>query len=65
MMKQQHRKYKEHLKVIKKELGMEKEYKDAVGDKFREKLKVMYTAFVCWPPGKSADSWAFCLPALW
>lgn len=30
----------EQLKVIKKELGMEKEDKDAIGDKFREKLKV-------------------------
>ena len=41
-MKQQHRKYMLHeqLKVIKKELGMEKEDKDAIGDKFREKLKV-------------------------
>ena len=41
-MKQQHRKYMLHeqLKVIKKELGMEKEDKDAIGDKFRDKLKV-------------------------
>lgn len=41
-VKQQHRKYMLHeqLKVIKKELGMEKEDKDAIGDKFREKLKV-------------------------
>ena len=30
----------EQLKVIKKELGMEKDDKDAIGDKFREKLKV-------------------------
>jgi len=42
-VKQQHRKYMLHeqLKVIKKELGMEKEDKDAIGDKFREKLKVI------------------------
>ena len=41
-MKQQHRKYMLHeqLKVIKKELGMEKDDKDAIEDKFREKLKV-------------------------
>ena len=41
-VKQQHRKYMLHeqLKVIKKELGMEKDDKDAIGDKFREKLKV-------------------------
>lgn len=30
----------EQLKVIKKELGMEKDDKDAIGDKFRDKLKV-------------------------
>jgi len=30
----------EQLKVIKKELGMEKDDKDAIEDKFREKLKV-------------------------
>jgi len=42
-VKQQHRKYMLHeqLKVIKKELGMEKDDKDAIGDKFREKLKVL------------------------
>ena len=41
-VKQQHRKYMLHeqLKVIKKELGMEKDDKDAIEDKFREKLKV-------------------------
>lgn len=40
-VKQQHRKYilQEQLKVIKKELGLEKEDKDAVGDKFRERIK--------------------------
>lgn len=40
-VKQQHRKYilQEQLKVIKKELGIEKEDKDAIGEKYREKLK--------------------------
>ncbi|XP_060526434.1 lon protease homolog, mitochondrial isoform X2 [Cylas formicarius] len=40
-VKQHHRKYilQEQLKVIKKELGLEKEDKDAVGDKFRERIK--------------------------
>ncbi|CAK9296857.1 unnamed protein product [Gordionus sp. m RMFG-2023] len=40
-VKQQHRKYmlQEQLKVIKKELGMEKDDKDAIEEKFREKLK--------------------------
>ncbi|XP_049871885.1 lon protease homolog, mitochondrial isoform X2 [Pectinophora gossypiella] len=39
-VKQQHRKYilQEQLKVIKKELGLEKDDKDAIGDKFRERL---------------------------
>ena len=38
----QHRKYMLHeqLKVIKKELGMEKDDKDAIEEKFREKIKV-------------------------
>lgn len=41
-VKQQHRKYilNEQLKVIKKELGLEKDDKDAIEDKFRERLKV-------------------------
>lgn len=41
-VKQQHRKYMLHeqLKVIKKELGLEKDDKDAVADKFKERLKV-------------------------
>ena len=30
----------EQLKVIKKELGMEKDDKDAIHDKFKERLKV-------------------------
>lgn len=40
-VKQQHRKYilHEQLKVIKKELGLEKDDKDAIGDKFRERIK--------------------------
>lgn len=40
-VKQQHRKYilHEQLKVIKKELGIEKDDKDAIGDKYRERLK--------------------------
>lgn len=40
-VKQQHRKYilSEQLKVIKKELGIEKDDKDAIGEKYREKLK--------------------------
>ena len=49
-VKQQHRKYMLHeqLKVIKKELGMEKDDKDAIGDKFREKLKVpTFVIFFC------------------
>lgn len=40
-VKQQHRRYilLEQLKVIKKELGLEKEDKDAIGEKFRERIK--------------------------
>ncbi|KAL3278224.1 hypothetical protein HHI36_013563 [Cryptolaemus montrouzieri] len=40
-VKQHHRKYilHEQLKVIKKELGLEKEDKDAIGEKFRERIK--------------------------
>jgi Lon-like ATP-dependent protease len=42
-VKQQHRKYmlQEQMKVIKKELGIEKEDKDAIGEKFRERLKAL------------------------
>ena len=42
-MKQQHRKYilQEQLKVIKRELGMEKDDNDAIEEKFRERLKVI------------------------
>ncbi len=41
-MKQQHRKFmlQEQLKVIKKELGLEKDDKDSIAEKFRERLKV-------------------------
>lgn len=40
-VKQQHRKYilQEQLKVIKKELGLEKDDKDAVEEKFRQRIK--------------------------
>ncbi|NEU36262.1 hypothetical protein GN156_37055, partial [bacterium LRH843] len=39
--KQQHRKYilHEQLKAIKKELGLEKDDKDAIEERFRERLK--------------------------
>lgn len=48
-VKQQHRKYilHEQLKVIKKELGMEKDDKDAIGDKFRERIKVIFFKDTC------------------
>ncbi|KAJ9594735.1 hypothetical protein L9F63_013945, partial [Diploptera punctata] len=41
-VKQQHRKYilHEQLKVIKKELGLEKDDKDAIEEKFRERIKL-------------------------
>ena len=41
-VKKQHREYilKEQLKVIKKELGVEKDDKDAIDEKFKERLKV-------------------------
>ena len=44
-VKQQHRRYmlQEQLKVIKKELGMEKDDKDAIEEKFRGRLKVRMT----------------------
>lgn len=40
-VKQQHRKYilHEQLKIIKKELGLEKDDKDAIEEKFRERIK--------------------------
>ncbi|XP_072401412.1 lon protease homolog, mitochondrial [Diabrotica undecimpunctata] len=40
-VKKHHRKYilQEQLKVIKKELGLEKDDKDAIGEKFRERIK--------------------------
>lgn len=42
-VKQQHRKYmlQEQMKVIKKELGIEKDDKDAIEEKFRERLKAL------------------------
>lgn len=42
-VKQQHKKYilHEQLKVIKKELGLEKDDKDAIEEKFRERIKVI------------------------
>ena len=41
-VKKQHREYilREQLKVIKKELGMEKDDKDAIEEKFKDRLKV-------------------------
>ncbi len=41
-VQRQHRKHMlmEQLKVIKKELGMEKDDKDAIEEKFKERLKV-------------------------
>lgn len=43
-VKQQHRKYilMEQLKIIKKELGLEKDDKDAIEEKFRGRLKVRW-----------------------
>lgn len=43
-VKSQHRKYMltEQLKVIKKELGMEKDDKDAIAEKFRARLEVTF-----------------------
>lgn len=40
-VKQQHRKYilNEQLKVIKRELGIEKDDKDAISDRYREQIK--------------------------
>ena len=41
-VKKQHREYilREQLKVIKKELGVEKDDKDAIEERFKERLKV-------------------------
>ena len=41
-VKKQHREYilREQLKIIKKELGLEKDDKDAIEEKFRGRLKV-------------------------
>nr|VZI29653.1 unnamed protein product [Spirometra erinaceieuropaei] len=45
-VKQQHRRYmlSEQLKVIKRELGMEKDDKDAIAEKFRARLAVGRTS---------------------
>ena len=42
-VKTAHRKFmlQEQLKVIKKELGLEKDDKDAIAEKFKERLKVV------------------------
>ena len=42
-MQKNHQKYMLHeqLKVIKKELGLEKEDKDAISEKFRARLEVL------------------------
>ena len=42
-MRKQHRDFilREQLKLIKKELGMEKDDKDAIEEKFRARLEVM------------------------
>lgn len=42
-VKQQHRKYmlQEQMKAIKKELGIEKEDKETIEEKFRERLKTL------------------------
>lgn len=46
-MKQQHRKFilQEQLKVIKKELGLEKDDKDSIVEKFRDRIKVCFICF--------------------
>lgn len=48
-VRSQHRKYmlQEQLKVIKKELGIEKEDKDAIEEKFRARLKVRLKPMHC------------------
>lgn len=48
-VKQQHRKYilHEQLKAIKKELGLEKDDKDAIEEKFKERLKVKSKIYFC------------------
>ena len=48
-VKKQHREYilKEQLKIIKKELGLEKDDKDAIEEKFRARLKV-HTIHICY-----------------
>lgn len=48
-VKSQHRKYilQEQLKVIKKELGLEKDDKDAIEEKFRARLAVSKGDYYC------------------
>ena len=43
----QHRKFMlmEQLRIIKKELGLEKDDKEAMNDKFRARLKVIFLSF--------------------
>lgn len=47
-VKQQHRKFilQEQLKVIKKELGLEKDDKDSIVEKFRDRIKVCFLTIV-------------------
>ena len=49
-VKQQHRKYmlQEQLKVIKKELGIEKDDKQTIEEKLRKRLEVCLCARSCW-----------------
>lgn len=50
----------EQLKVIKKELGMEKDDKDAIVDKFKEKLKVTFLIacmLVCYKRNGLLQQW--------
>ena len=48
-MQKNHQKYMLHeqLKVIKKELGLEKEDKDAISEKFKARLEVSQPATCC------------------
>lgn len=47
-VKQQHRKYmlQEQLKVIKKELGIEKDDKQAIEEKLKKRLEVCHLKFI-------------------
>lgn len=48
-VKQQHRKYMLHeqLKAIKRELGIEKDDKEAIEEKFRARIKVLISLSNC------------------